>query len=269
MATLKKQISIQGHGLMSGIDSSVEIFPSDKKGIRFFVNNTEIPAKAENVVSTQNCTVLAKDSSSIMLIEHFMATCAFCNVDSLDVFCNVDSLDVCVSAQEMPILDGSAKGWYEAFCEAGITDEEQEPLTIKEPINFRHNSSLVSVIPSDSLNISQRWVNFTKDTDKTEIIEARTFGYLKDLEKIQAMGLAKGVSIDNTVGLTEDGYTTELRSLYEPAKHKILDLIGDFMLTGFNPLSMNAMIIAKEAGHFLHVETAKLMNNLIVTKEKI
>ncbi len=271
MATLKKQISIQGHGLMSGIDSSVEIFPSDKKGIRFFVNNTEIPAKAENVVSTQNCTVLAKDSSSIMLIEHFMATCAFCNVDSLDV---------CVSAQEMPILDGSAKGWYEAFCEAGITDEEQEPLIIKEPINFRHNSSLVSVIPSDSLNISymvnfnhkdlsQRWVNFTKDTDKTEIIEARTFGYLKDLEKIQAMGLAKGVSIDNTVGLTEDGYTTELRSLYEPAKHKILDLIGDFMLTGFNPLSMNAMIIAKEAGHFLHVETAKLMNNLIVTKEKI
>lgn len=271
MATLKKQISIHGTALMSGIDSSVEIFPSDKKGIKFFVNNTEIPAKAENVVSTQNCTVLAKDNASIMLIEHFMATCAFCNIDSLDV---------CVNAQELPILDGSAKGWYEAFCEAGITDDEQEPLAIKEPVNFIHNSSLVSVIPSDSLNISymvnfnhkdlsQRWVNFTKNTDKKEIIEARTFGYLKDLEKIQAMGLAKGVNIENTVGLTDDGYTTELRSLYEPAKHKILDLIGDFMLTGFNPLSMNAMIIAKEAGHFLHVETAKKMNNLIIVKEKI
>lgn len=124
-------------------------------------------------------------------------------------------------------------------------------------VNFNHK------------DLSQRWVNFTKNTDKKEIIEARTFGYLKDLEKIQAMGLAKGVNIENTVGLTDDGYTTELRSLYEPAKHKILDLIGDFMLTGFNPLSMNAMIIAKEAGHFLHVETAKKMNNLIIVKEKI
>ena len=271
MATLKKQITINGIGLMSGVSSSVEIFPSDKKGIRFFVNNTEIPAKAENVVSTQNCTVIAKNNASIMLIEHFMATCAFCNIDSLDV---------CVTSQEMPILDGSAKCWYEAFCEAGITYEKQEVLTIKEPVNFIHKNSLVSVIPSDSLNISymvnfnhkdlsQRWVNFTPNSNKSEIIEARTFGYLKDLEKIQAMGLAKGVSIDNTVGLTDDGYTTELRSIYEPAKHKILDLIGDFMLTGFNPLSMNAMIIAKEAGHFLHVETAKLMSNLIITKENI
>ncbi len=70
------------------------------------------------------------------------------------------------------------------------------------------------------------------------IIEARTFGYLKDLEKFQQMGLAQGVDINNTVGLTNDGYTTDLRSEFEPIKHKILDLIGDLNLLPFNPLNL-------------------------------
>lgn len=270
MSTLKKQVTIEGQGLMSAQVSKVEIFPSEKKGIRFFVNNSQIDAKAQNVVSTQNCTVMANSSAKIMLIEHFMAACAFSNLDSLDV---------CVSSEEMPILDGSALGWHEAFLKAGITEEEKETYFLKEHVTFMHKNSYVSIIPAESLSISymvnfnhkdlsQRWVSYSKDNQK-EIIEARTFGYLKDLEKIQAMGLAKGVSLENTVGLTDDGYTTELRSEYEPAKHKILDLIGDLMLTGFNPLSLNAIITAKEAGHFLHVETAKMMNDLITVREKI
>ena len=92
-----------------------------------------------------------------------------------------------------------------------------------------------------------------------EIIEARTFGYLKDLETFQKMGYSKGVTIENTVGLTDDGYTTELRSEFEPIKHKILDIIGDLYLTGTNPLKLNAKILVKEAGHFLHTECAKIV----------
>jgi UDP-3-O-acyl-N-acetylglucosamine deacetylase len=62
MSTIKQQIKVQGKGLMDGKDSIVEIFPSEKKGIRFFKNKTEL-SDSENVVSTQNCTVIAKDGS--------------------------------------------------------------------------------------------------------------------------------------------------------------------------------------------------------------
>lgn len=271
MSTIKQQIKVQGKGLMDGKDSIVDIFPSEKKGIRFFKNKTEIEAVAENVVSTQNCTVIAKDGASVRLIEHFMAACAFAGIDSLDV---------CLEADELPILDGSSKIWYQEFLNSGVTQGEKETFSLREPVNFVHRNSVVSVIPADELNISymvnfnhkdlaQKWVNFNIESLQDEIIEARTFGYLRDLEKIQSMGLAQGVSLENTVGLTDDGYTVALRSEFEPAKHKILDLIGDFMLTGVNPLSLNAIIIAKEAGHFLHVEAAKLMKNSIIQKEKI
>ena len=110
------------------------------------------------------------------------------------------------------------------------------------------------------LNLKESIDKFNLDINKiNEIIEARTFGYLKDLETFQKMGYSKGVTIENTVGLTEDGYTTELRSEFEPVKHKILDIIGDLYLTGTNPLKLNAKILVKEAGHFLHAECAKIV----------
>ena len=97
-----------------------------------------------------------------------------------------------------------------------------------------------------------------------EIIEARTFGYLSDLEKFQAMGYSKGVTIDNTVGLKDDGtYTVPLRSEFEPVKHKILDIIGDLYLTGYNPLKMRANILVKEAGHGYHIQCAKLLKQAL------
>ncbi len=105
-------------------------------------------------------------------------------------------------------------------------------------------------------------VDMNQDVNLNEIVEARTFGYLKDLETFQKMGLSKGVTIDNTVGMTDEGgFTTELRSKYEPNKHKILDIIGDLYLTGINPLKIKANIIVKEAGHALHIEAAKLLKN--------
>ena len=77
-------------------------------------------------------------------------------------------------------------------------------------------------------------------------------------------GFAQGVTVDNTVGLKDEGYTTELRSENEPAKHKILDLIGDLYLTGVNPLNLKCQILAKEAGHAVHVKTAKILKDKLV-----
>lgn len=263
MGTITKEVKISGISLMSGENCDVQIFPSDKKGIRFFVPNAKdaIDAVVGNVVSTQNCTVLANQSGQVRLVEHFMAACAICGLDSLDV---------CLSNIELPILDGSAKKWVELFEEAGFESTKTE-IKFDKSMQFIQGETVISLMPSDELSVTylidfnhpdlkQKWV-CSNLNDIAEIQEARTFGYLKDLEKFQQMGLAKGVSLENTLGLTDDGYTSDLRSESEPLKHKILDLIGDFKLAGINLQDVKATIIAKQAGHFSHVEMAKIIKN--------
>lgn len=269
MATLCKEVNISGKTLMTGQDCSVTLFPSKEKGIKFFVNGCKKPiiAAPSNVVSTENCVVLANQQTKVALVEHFMAACAFADIDSLDV---------CLSYFEMPILDGSSLKWIELFNEAVIDKIKTDGMIeLKQPVFYSDNKADITIFPTEELKITycmnfdhpdlkQKWVSYDLSLDNKQIIEARTFGYLKDLEKFQQMGLAQGVSIDNTVGLTENGYTTKLRSEYEPIKHKILDLIGDIYLTGINPLNLKAHIIAKDAGHKSHIELAKkLINNLV------
>ncbi len=257
MTTIKKEISTKSVALMTGVECEAKLVPAKEKGIRFHFSGQTIEAKVENVVSTEHCTVIGNANVQIMLIEHFMAACALSRIDSIDVY---------LSHFELPILDGASKKWMDMFNEAGIETAETQIHTIQEPAYYINGKTHIVMLPSDKLNITygvnfnhpelnHRWV--TANNDFSEIAKARTFGYLKDLEMLQAAGYAKGVSIENTVGLTEDGYTTELNSEYEPAKHKILDLLGDLYLTGYNPLDFKTEIIVKEAGHAVHVNFAK------------
>ena len=268
MKTLKSSIKLSGNGLMSNIESTFEIKPSEAKGIRFhFKDGAVINANVNSVVATDHCVVLADVEAGanhkIALVEHFMAACAITGIDALDVY--VESLGF-----ETPIFDGSAKVWVEEFNKTGYRGEEESVKPLDKTVVFQAGKSSVVLIPSDKTTITysvnfnhpelkNRWVTMEPDKNLNEIIEARTFGYLKDLETYQKMGFSKGVTIENTVGLTDDGYTTELRSEYEPIKHKILDIIGDLYLTGVNPLKLNATILVKEAGHGYHVETAKVL----------
>lgn len=247
----------------------VSLKPSNEGKIRFFVENSFEPIilDIDNVESTNHCVVLAHKKSKIMLTEHFAAACAFCGIDSLDVH---------VSKSEMPILDGSAKRWVELFKEAGIEKQKhkKESYTVIEPIYYLNGKTHLVIVPDEDLNITyavnydhpdlhKKWVSLDKKNIE-EIIEARTFGFLKDLKKFQLFGFARGVTYENTVGLDGDGYTTELRSELEPAKHKILDLIGDLYLSGINPLNLKAQIIVKEAGHAVHVKAAKLLKEKFI-----
>lgn len=261
MTTITEKKEISSVSLMTGAPCTAVLEPSEEKGIRFHFNGKTVTASTDSVVSTEHCTVIGNEQIQIMLIEHFMAACAICGIDSIDVH---------LSHFEMPILDGASKKWVELMGGAKKTDDA---FTVSEPVSYLNGKTHLVVLPSDELRITygvnfnhpdlkQRWVSYSGE-NLEEIIEARTFGYLKELEMLQAAGYAKGVSVENTVGLTEEGYTTELLSEYEPAKHKILDLIGDFYLTGFNPLNLKAQIIVKEAGHAVHVKTAKILKDKI------
>lgn len=246
------------------------IKPSDKKGIRFFIGDGVVEADVNNVVSTEHCVILADVKNGaqhkIALVEHFMAACAIVGIDALDVYFNSQGF-------EMPIFDGSARVWVDEFNKVGYVGETESIKKLNEVVTFNKNNSSIVLLPDENPttitygvnfnhpDLNNRWVKLDNNLD--EIIEARTFGYLKDLERFQAAGYSKGVTRENTVGLTDDGYTTELRSQYESAKHKILDIIGDLYLTGYNPLKMNAKIIAIEAGHMFHCELAKNLKQIL------
>lgn len=246
----------------------VQILPSNEGKIRFFVADCDQPVimDVDNVVSTEHCVVLGNKKTKVMLTEHFCAACAFLGIDSLDVY---------VSTPEMPALDGSAKQWVDLLKKAGVEKSKKREYKISEPVYYLNGKTHLAIIPDEELNITysvnydhpdlkNKWVSFDKK-NLEEIIEARTFGYLKDLKKFQMFGFAKGVTEENTVGMTEEGYTTTLRSVHEPIKHKILDLIGDLYLTGVNPLSLKAQIIVKEAGHAVHIKAAKKLKNKLIS----
>lgn len=276
MTTIKKEIHAKGNTLMKNYDCEVTIKPSDAGFIRVFVKDGE-PFKAcvENVVSTEHYVTLADaDKKTLLggykykagLCEHFMAACAFLRIDSLDVY---------LSEEEFPIFDGSSKEWIRLFKEAGIDQDKKPDLyTVSEPVYYLNGKTSMLILPDEDLNISysvnydhkdlkNRWVSFNKK-NIDEIIEARTFGFYKDLKKYQMLGFAQGVTIDNTLGLTDEGYTIDLRSESEPIKHKILDLFGDIYQTGVSPLDMKCQILVKEAGHAVHIKTARMLKEKLV-----
>jgi len=278
MTTLAKEIRISGNSLMKNLDCEVVIKPSDFGKIRFFVGDTTdyFFAEIDNVIATDHCVVLGSKHKrtllggykyQIMLCEHFMAACSICGIDSIDVY---------LSQNEFPIFDGSSKVWVDLFKDAGLKAKtKQQFYTVSEPVYYLNGKTSLVVLPDKELTLSyavnynhpdlkNQWVSFDKN-NLDEIIGARTFGFYKDLKKYQMLGFARGVTVENTVGLNEDGtYTTELRSEKEPIKHKILDLFGDFYLTGVSVLNMKAQILVKESGHAVHIKVAKQLKDKLI-----
>lgn len=276
MVTIKNEIQTHGKSLMKNRECAVTIKPSNEGKIRIFSKGADTPFDVciENLYSTDHCvTLCSKDKRTLlgdykyklMLCEHFNAACAICGIDSLDVY---------LSDTEMPIFDGSAKVWVDLFKEAGIDGVNKDIYTVSEPVYYLNGKTSMVVLPDKELRITysvnydhpdlkHQWVTMDSN-NMQEIIEARTFGFYKDLKKYQALGFAKGVTIDNTVGLKDIGYTTELRSELEPVKHKILDLIGDLWLTGVSPLNLRAQILVKEAGHAVHTKVAQILKPKLI-----
>ena len=248
---------------------NVRLIPSKEGKMRYFVKNEEpFEAVVDNVIATDHCVVLGNKNSKAMLTEHLTAALAFCGIDSIDIY---------MDEMEVPILDGGSKTWVDLFKKTGIEKpffEKPQYYTVSEPVYYLNGKTSLVILPSDDLYISyavnydhpdlkRKWVAYNPKNQE-EIIEARTFGFYKDLKKFQMLGFAQGVTLENTLGLDGDGYTSELKSENEPIKHKILDLIGDLYLTGVNPLNLKCQILVKEAGHAVHIKTAKILKNKLI-----
>lgn len=264
--------TIQGTGLITGLPVAVEIkqLPPNS-GIVFNWLSPEgdvypIPASLQSVVHTERGVTLAHPAGkTLSIVEHFLCGCALANQMDLEVTVK--------GAPELPLLDGSAIIWANLLKENLPARQPEKPINLKHAVFYRHNDDIcIYAIPAESFTASysvnfnhpeltDNWVSVCPKTDNgviKKIGSAQTFGFLRELPVLQAQGLAKGVTEENTLGLTEDGgYTRPLKFDAEPIYHKILDLIGDLMLTGLNPLNINAHFYAINAGHGAHTSFGK------------
>lgn len=251
-------VNLEAKGIISRNLIKAQVMKNDSFGIRFISNSDLIiEACIDNLYSTQRNTVIAKNEECICLTEHFLAACALTGTNNIDLK---------LSEGELPFGDGSAEFWIDFLKENKLTKEVPINFTLKEPITIKDendNSRFIEILPSESFKVTYKmdWNHpkigkqeYTWDSRKDSIYElasARTFS--TETEN-QILGLSGWV-----IGLTDHDFTHELRFDNEPARHKALDLVGDMMLSGVNPLSVAMHVISHKGGHELNSKVAKFL----------
>jgi UDP-3-O-[3-hydroxymyristoyl] N-acetylglucosamine deacetylase len=265
--TIKKNISISGVGLHSGLRANLTIKPAEPNtGIIFKrtdlnKDNIVIP-NLFNVSNAAFCTTISNDNGvSVSTIEHLMG--AFYGIGIDNAFIEVDN-------QEIPILDGSAKLFVEAIKESGIeiSNSPIKIIKIEKEVKFVDGTKIISIEPSKiSLDIdfelkyknpligNQQNLIKVYESDLEEVYSSRTFCLFEDIKKLKKIGLAKGGSLDNAIVVKDDKILNDggLRNEKEFVNHKILDCMGDLYLSGYKIV---AKIVCSQGGH-------KLTNQLL------
>ncbi len=263
--TIKKETSFSGIGLHTGRYATVKLKPAPRDtGIIFYRidKGAIIKANISSVIDTAFATTIGFEGVKIKTVEHLLAAAAGMGIDNLLIE---------VDGPEIPILDGSAAGLVGIILEAGIAKQGKKISVIKiiKPIVYEDAHSRVVALPYDGMRISY-YINFshhllgrqeltidiTEENFIKEIAPARTFGFLRDVEKLRANGLAKGGSLDNAVVVGDDGIlnASGLRFNDEFVRHKIMDTIGDMSLIGF-PVQGHLML--EKAGHTANLKFLK------------
>jgi len=288
--TIKNGFTLAGKGLHTGLDIVAEFCPApENHGYKFQRIDLEgqpvIDAVAENVKATTRGTVIGRGDVLVSTIEHSMAALYAAGIDNVLIK---------VNAPEMPILDGSSRQISDAIIAAGIEEQEAEKeyYVVKQKIEVRDDTTGASIIvlPDDNFSIDTM-VAFDSpvipnqfasmdniDIFYDEISGARTFVFVREIEPLLEANLIKGGDLDNAIVIydkpmeqsaldhiadmtgsphisaTEFGYLQPLEHDNEPARHKLLDVIGDLALIG-RPIK--GRVIATRPGHSLNTTLAK------------
>jgi UDP-3-O-[3-hydroxymyristoyl] N-acetylglucosamine deacetylase len=258
--TLSTSVAIEGVGLHSGIYTTLELRPAPARSglvfVRTDLNGLRIPALQASTTALDYATSVGKDDVSIGTVEHLL---------SAIVASGITDLEMLIDGPEIPIIDGSALPFIHLIEAAGITElaETIAPIRIKRAIEIVEGDKSIRIEPASTLSIRYK-IDFPhpaigkqslsfeldRETFQRKIAPARTFGFLRDVERMRAAGLARGGSVDNCIVLNDTGVENgELRFRDEFVRHKILDLVGDLALLG-RPLI--GQIIASRAGHAMH-----------------
>jgi UDP-3-O-[3-hydroxymyristoyl] N-acetylglucosamine deacetylase len=265
-ATLAAPLDFRGVGLHTGAESSIEVRPANAgTGYVFLVGDMRIPATTEFAKESPLATVIEHNGTSISTIEHVLS--ALLAMGASDA-------EIALVGPEVPILDGSAKLYADAIARVGLIESGQaRPVFAPSHVmEFRDDDRAVMILPSDVFRvrfigdytapIGTQYFNaeITPEFYRTQVAPARTFAFLRDVEAMRAAGLARGGSLDNALVYDESGPMQPLQWHNEPARHKALDLIGDFALLGAWP---QCEVIAIKSGHALHTRVTRELRSRV------
>jgi UDP-3-O-[3-hydroxymyristoyl] N-acetylglucosamine deacetylase len=266
--TLRDTVKTTGVGLHCGTRVELTLHPAAMNtGIVFrridITPPVELPATATSIGDTRMASVLEKDGVRVSTVEHLMSACAGLGIDNLIVD---------VTAEEIPIMDGSAASFVFLLQQAGSTEQEaaKKFIRVLKPIEVRegqgkqekwarldphHGFRLKFFIefnhPAIDGSGQTAEVDLSVESYIEEIARARTFGFMQDVETLRGMGLARGGSLENAIVMDEFRILNAggLRYQNEFVRHKILDAMGDLYLVG-HPLL--ASYTAHKSGHDLN-----------------
>jgi len=270
--TIADEAHCQGVGVHSGKEVRLIIKPAAANhGIRFVRTDLPgapmIPAIFNQVVDTSLATVIGSEGAIVSTIEHLMAALSALSIDNA-----VIALD----AYEMPIMDGSARPFFELIENAGVKEQEADRcfFVIKEPIELRDSDKFVGAYPFDGRKLSCTiaydhpliqtqtiTVNLDPQVFREDIAPARTFGFAHEVEMMKRYGLARGGSLENAIVVGQDKIMNHggLRFADEFVRHKLLDCVGDFSLLG---MPIVGHLVTHRSGHaFNHAFLEKLFQS--------
>lgn len=248
------------------VDSGIVFVRSDQRG------ENRICAHADHTASTRLGTTLRNSAGAeVATVEHLLAACTGLNIDNLVVE---------VDGPELPILDGSSAPFVQVLLNAGVKAQHAPARLIRivEPVEVRMGAKSAALLPvrgdalefdvtirfaDAAIGVQRQQLTLTRQTFLTEIADARTFGFLADVEALRANGLGRGASMENAV-VVDAGRVVNpegLRFEDEFVRHKLLDAVGDLALAGA-PIA--GRYVADQPGHALN---AHLVRALLDTPE--
>jgi UDP-3-O-[3-hydroxymyristoyl] N-acetylglucosamine deacetylase/3-hydroxyacyl-[acyl-carrier-protein] dehydratase len=290
--TIKQPASVSGVGLHTGKRVTVTFNPAPgNHGIKFqridLPDSPIIPADIDLVTTVERGTTLEKNGAKVATVEHLMAALFGLQIDNALV--TLDGVEIPIlDGSSLPFIEAlEAAGIQEQT-------EERESFDLRQPISFVDKELGVEMLamPSDRYRITamidykspilgQQHASLERVSDfKKEFSEARTFCFLHELEVLLDAGLIKGGDLNNAIVVVDKQVSEEevsrlatifnkpdikvvdegilnnvkLRHINEPARHKLLDIVGDLALVG---LPFNAQIIATRPGHKSNIEFGK------------
>jgi UDP-3-O-[3-hydroxymyristoyl] N-acetylglucosamine deacetylase len=272
-STISHKISFKGIGLHTGKTSNISILPAkEDEGVVFkridLKKNNFIKANFKNVTTARLCTTLENSFGvKVSTVEHLLAALYFSGIDN--VLIEIDN-------EEVPIMDGSSKDFLDVLQKTSLKEQSKKRkyLKILNKVELLEGSRKISIEPNESslevnfqlsyenklIGNQRNKVDFQKDC-LNEVVNSRTFCLFEDIEKIKKIGLAKGGSLDNAIVVKNDKILNEggLRNDKEFVNHKILDLAGDFLLSGFRIIGK---VTCHQGGHELtNLFLRKILNS--------
>ncbi len=296
--TIKSEFTLRSVGLHTGLDVTATFLPAPANtGV--WLRRVDLPNKpcyqalADYVSATERGTVLEHGRWKVSTVEHALSALYALGVDN----CIIE-----VNAPEMPILDGSARYFVREIQRVGLEeqDAEQQVYIVREPIEYiSEHGHIMRIEPCDHYEVDvtiafqsnilrEQHATLTNLNDyPREVAAARTFCFVREIEPLLRVGLIKGGDLKNALVIYETemsqegmdyfcdkmgqphmdatklGYLSPLNYLNEPARHKLLDVIGDISLLG---LRLQGRVIAVKPGHTFNTQCIRRLRNQILSE---